>query len=136
MLAMRFDAEDPVTSALCAAECNDAAMCPAIGCPSFTGYNVAVCRSASCTGIDIREDELTACATDADCTLRWGVRCCESCDAGSDTTGLVAVRSSPSYSEALCDPQAPCPPCAPPPYPAEASAVCNAAGHCEVKITK
>jgi hypothetical protein len=134
MIAFRTDAYEAVTDAVCARECKSNDMCPPIGCPSFIGHNVAVCRSGSCKGVDVREDELSACTTSSDCTLRWGVHCCESCTAGPDSDGLVAVRVSPSLSEALCNPETPCPPCAPPPYPDGASAVCNAAGHCEVKL--
>jgi hypothetical protein len=107
-------------------------MCPDVDCAWITVYVTAVCRMDTCNAIDIRTDELSACSTDSDCTLRWGVNCCELCATDTQNTGLVAVRKTPSYSEALCNPETPCPPCAPPPYPANASAVCNSTGHCEV----
>lgn len=133
-IAVRMDSLAQVTDAVCASACTSLNDCPDIGCPSFVEtYNVAVCRSGSCKAVDIRQDELTACSADADCALRWGVACCETCGA-PDPSQLVAVRASPSYSEAVCDPMAPCPPCAPPPYPSGAAAICDAAGHCEVKL--
>jgi hypothetical protein len=132
MLAIRSDASSAVKVAVCESECKTPDSCGIVLCVHTTNYNVAVCRAGSCEGVDIREDELSACATDDDCTLRWGVHCCEYCAGGP--TDLVAVKKTPSFSEALCGPQESCSSCAPAPYPANASPVCNSAGHCEVKL--
>lgn len=133
-VAIRNDSIEPVTKAICEYECNSQLNCPDIDCAPVTEHVTAVCRTGSCEAVDVRKDELSACATDADCTLRWGVTCCELCVAFFDNAGLVAVRKTPSFSGELCDPNIGCPPCAPPPYPAEATAICNASGHCEVKF--
>lgn len=133
-IAVRMDSLAEVTDAVCASECKTLNDCPDLGCPVFVNtHDVAVCRSGVCKGVDVRVDELTACSTDADCALRWGIQCCETCGA-PDISQLIAVRATPGFSEAICDPVAPCPPCAPPPYPSEFSAICNNAGHCEVKL--
>jgi hypothetical protein len=134
VVAIRNDSVEPVSEALCEYECNDQQSCPAISCAAATEHVTAVCRTDFCEAVDIREDELSACATDADCTLRWGITCCEQCAAFPGNIGLVAARKTPSLSDELCDPNFTCPPCAPPPYPPDAAAVCNAKGHCEVQF--
>lgn len=42
-------------------------------------YFKPVCSSGQCSVLDIRESELTACASDSDCELRDGASCCPSC---------------------------------------------------------
>jgi hypothetical protein len=81
--------------------------------------------------LDIREDLLTSCGGDAQCRLRWGTQCCEGCSNPNEM--LVAVNSQVDYEATICGSQhGGCPPCAPPPYPAEARAVCGLDYHCEV----
>lgn len=94
--------------------------------PSFT----AVCRQSECTVIDIRSDELSACASNEDCRLRWGALCCESCS-GSESN-LVAVGKLVDFDQAVCSATSACDSCVLPPYPADRVAVCSA-GHCRVE---
>jgi len=113
-----------------------AELCPdPIDCPDCITIEepnyLALCRGGACTAVDLRKDVLSACASDGDCQLRWGVGCCESCGGG----GLVAVSNKVSFEAEACSTEpAPCPPCMPPPYPTTASAVCEA-GHCSLKYS-
>jgi len=110
--------------------CADPVACP--DCISWEEPNyLALCRAGTCTAVDLRTDELSACTGDSDCQLRWGTGCCETCA----EVDLVAIGSAQSFGQAVC-PTGPaaCPPCMPPPYPAGAAAVCEA-GHCSVKYS-
>ncbi|WP_437667202.1 BPTI/Kunitz domain-containing protein [Sorangium sp. So ce1182] len=89
-------------------------------------YFAAACESGRCVVVDVRESPLTECAQDADCALRDGVGCCESCDG----KGIVAVNQSADLRALVC-PEEPvaCPPCAPV-YPEGMTAVCSE-GRCK-----
>lgn len=96
--------------------------------PNFTAF----CENSSCRALDVREDQVSACETNADCVVRYP-DCCEDCS--PNATRLIALNKKQSgyYSSQVCSPMAgACPPCAPV-YPDGYSAVCNAKKHCEVK---
>ena len=109
--------------------CSDDIACP--GCVSMPQPNyVAVCRTNECTAVDIRSDAISACSGDAECRLRWGSSCCESC--GPLDGELIAVNQSGMLEKEVCAPVgAECPPCAPPDYPPDAKAQC-VYGQCQV----
>jgi hypothetical protein len=103
------------------------------GCISFPQPNyAAVCRAGQCLAIDISQSELSACANDSDCTLRWGSGCCEACTSPEPfpENGLTAVSKNANVTSALCGSAVP-PCCAPAAYPPDAVAWCNS-GHCAV----
>jgi hypothetical protein len=104
--------------------------CPVADCALRPTYVLPFCIEGRCQAIDIREDLLTSCGTDEQCQLRWGTVCCEACSESPEL--LVAVNSQVDYGATVCGNQGACPPCAPPPYPSDARAVCNADHHCEV----
>jgi hypothetical protein len=91
----------------------------------------ATCEAGACAGFDVRQEaDLSGCTTEADCTLRYGLGCCEACQ-GSEFN-LVAVNVNQSaFSAKMCgsDPVG-CPDCAPQ-YPANKKAAC-VANHCQV----
>lgn len=113
-----------------ASTCADPVACP--DCITYEEPNyLALCRNGTCTEVDLRLDALSACGSDGDCQLRYGTDCCESCGGGA----LVAVSTKASLAAEVCSPfGGACPPCMPPPYPANAAAVCQA-GHCAVKYS-
>jgi hypothetical protein len=91
----------------------------------------ATCRAGACVAVDVRNDELGACATDADCMLRFGTACCEPCQ---DFVGsLTAFARARANDVIRCGPgEGVCPECVPI-YPHGARAVCNPrTKHCEV----
>lgn len=110
--------------------CADPQVCPE--CVTWENPNyLALCRSGTCTPVDLRTDELSACNTPADCMLRWGADCCESCG-GPPETEVVAIAVNGNLGAEVCSPIAgACPPCAPPPLPQGWYADC-VAGHCAV----
>jgi hypothetical protein len=109
--------------------CADPVACP--GCASFPQENyLAVCRDQKCQAIDLRQDELSECASDTECQLRYGSSCCESCAGFPEE--LIAVSTKHPLGAVVCDPLAgACPPCVPPDYPPGALAQC-VSGHCQV----
>jgi hypothetical protein len=116
-----------------AAVCPVPESCPK--CASMIGPNlVALCRAERCVGVDLRQDVLSECATDADCTMRAGSGCCESCAVAS-ASELVALNVGKvgALAALVCDPLAgACPPCMPV-YPASAKAVCDPSSkHCRI----
>jgi hypothetical protein len=105
---------------------------PAFDCWIEQQFYAAVCREGQCLAVDIRTEDLTACTTSADCRLRWGVACCENCNASPTSTpnGLVSVNAQ-SFDQSVCG-SAPCAiDCMPPAYPTNAVPGCLA-GHCTV----
>ena len=88
----------------------------------------ARCDSGTCEVYDVRNSDLSACETDADCRLRLGLGCCEGCSGDE----WVAVSTSDDVQQELCggEPQ-PCPACATP-QPEDLQAICGADGHCAV----
>jgi hypothetical protein len=112
--------------------CTDPApTCP--GCASMDDPNLqAFCRGGRCTGVDVRVDALSGCATDDDCLLRYEA-CCE-CGASGDFN-IVALRrdKAGAYSAERCPPSTGCPECAPA-YPTNMRAVCDpTTKHCRVQ---
>jgi hypothetical protein len=105
--------------------------CP--GCATMNDPNLqAFCRGGRCTGVDLRADALSSCATDDDCTLRYEA-CCE-CGASGDSN-IVAIRRDKlgAYSSERCPPSTGCPECAPA-YPSTLRAVCDpTTKHCAVR---
>jgi hypothetical protein len=91
----------------------------------------AFCTDARCRKLDVREDDVSACATDADCALRYA-SCCEPCVA--DPYDLVAVRKDQlaAFRDQLCAPGSSCPACVAA-YPTDLVAACGPSGHCEVR---
>jgi hypothetical protein len=100
--------------------------CPAD--PSMAWFS-ARCIDNQCVAFDAREQPITECERMDNCSLRYGLGCCEPC-AGSYES-LVAL-SSESLSYTCPDGLLPCPPCpGPRVYPDGAYAVCDA-GRCAV----
>ena len=108
---------------------------PCPDCPSALEPNLqAFCRSGRCAAVDIRTDDLSSCAKDDDCLMRYEA-CCE-CGASGDFN-IIALNAMKAvdYSRERCKPSTGCPECAPA-YPATLRAVCDAATkHCVVKPT-
>jgi hypothetical protein len=97
-----------------------------------SGNYGARCVSGHCQAFDVRNTELSACESVADCALRFGVSCCEGCGGG-----LAAVSNQANLQQALCGDSSgtggpvACPTCAPV-YPSNAKPGCSATGHCAV----
>lgn len=110
--------------------CPNPQACP--NCAQMPNPNLfAYCNASECVAADVRTDPVSACAVDADCTLRAGSACCEAC--GDLTLGqIVAVSSkaSPNLAGLVCGPDSGCPGCIAN-MPQGATAKC-AAGHCAV----
>lgn len=108
-----------------------------VGCPACApvipdGSIQARCVAKRCTAIDVRKEPVSACASDADCQLRYK-DCCEGCDV--NLFDLVALNSSKvnDYRNEVCVGDEACPRCSAA-YPPEAKAVCDlATKHCRVK---
>ncbi|MCC6523558.1 MAG: hypothetical protein IT373_12950 [Polyangiaceae bacterium] len=125
MIGVHHDFLDDYAAAYCA---NVA--CP--GCfmpqdPNLFSY----CEAGHCVAADVRALELAACNSAADCTLRWGLECCEGCGL-APAEGLVAVNANAvgMLSALVCAPDWGCPDCLVQ-YPPGAMATCSA-GRCEV----
>lgn len=87
--------------------------------------------AGTCTAIDVREEPVSACATDADCVLRHSP-CCEPCDEVREDLVALTPSSIEAYRRAVCVGDEACPRCASR-YPADARAMCNpTTKHCEV----
>lgn len=96
-------------------------------------YLGATCSSGKCVGFDVQQiDALSACNVDADCRLRIGIACCQSCQA--DAYNLVALRNDadPALQKLACDTDTPmaCPHCMPV-FPSDKRAAC-VQGRCQV----
>jgi hypothetical protein len=91
---------------------------------------IATCEAGTCTLVDLNEHSSTACTANSDCRLRTN-DCCE-CGGGSGGESLIAinVNAEAGYAGLVCD-DAGCDKCLPA-YPAEATAVCDPAGYCDV----
>ena len=87
----------------------------------------------TCVAEDIRKSDLSACQTDSDCSLRFGLNCCEPC--GGSSSDLVAInRSQLGALEARkCDAAEACDECVPN-YPNGVTTTCTA-GQCQVAYT-
>lgn len=95
----------------------------AIGCPACMSQRdphfTARCASGQCQAVDVAP--LSTCATDADCSLRYGASCCPT---GCDPSQLIAVSQQveAEIGEWSCGPNPV--PCAACPAPANVGAVC------------
>jgi hypothetical protein len=126
LVAIEWQKGDALRNATCDAD--GPVPCP--GCAQAMDPNwQAFCRANECVGIDVRTDAISACTTDADCTLRYAT-CCQSCTATSGGP-VVAVASTATLElqAQLCLPNsAPCPHCMPQ-YPTNVKAVCDPSTH-------
>jgi hypothetical protein len=110
--------------------------CPAYGCPAPLpeASVMALCRGTTlrCEAVDIREDPVSACATDDDCVLHYS-SCCQPCEA--PLTDLVALAKTQieSFRKYVCVGDEVCSKCMTY-YPAGMTAYCEpATKHCGVK---
>ncbi|HVK65681.1 MAG TPA: hypothetical protein VM694_14455 [Polyangium sp.] len=109
--------------------CPEPAACPACAGAPNPGL-FAYCEAGSCAEADVAAHAFSACTTAADCTLRFGMNCCEPCAGGVPDLVAVASSSLQAMSDLACAPQMGCPECAPI-HPSEWKADC-VAGHCAV----
>jgi hypothetical protein len=102
-----FEAERGCSPPLACAPCPP----PAAG-SSVAGYFGATCEAERCVVFDARAAGLTVCMVDEECTLRFGVDCCEACSASEDR--LIGIRRGADLGPLACG-TAPvaCPGCAP-----------------------
>jgi len=104
--------------------CGPMGDCPACYMPQDPTL-VATCNAGRCEIVDLRDDDIAACAEASDCRIRTK----DCCECGGDTSmeGLIAIprESENAYMELVCDEGmfTGCPECAPI-YPPEASATC------------
>ena len=95
------------------------------------GQYGARCNEGSCEVYDVRESDISACNSDADCRLRAGLGCCEGC---GETTWVAVSTDQELVMKELCPGGAlPCPACLPA-EPGGITAICGAKGHCAVAI--
>jgi hypothetical protein len=95
----------------------------------------AYCDAGTCRAADARDHALSACTESSECTLRWGLDCCEGCGGGAQPPyfGLVALSlaGAAELPGLVCgSDDIGCPECEPI-YPPDADAVCDR-GHCTV----
>jgi len=91
----------------------------------------ARCNEGSCEVYDVRKSDLSACNSDADCRLRGGLGCCESC---GETEWVAVSTDAELVTKELCGGLLlPCAACFPAP-PEGITAICGADGHCAVAI--
>jgi hypothetical protein len=132
MAGVRWDRTEAFSRTLCGPTPPPCPECAETANPHLT----AVCRGGLCAAVDVREDDaLAGCATDADCTLRYGTACCEGCAGTPDD--LTALRKDRVEGAVRCAPnEGACPACEPV-YPRSARARCNpSTKRCEVAITR
>lgn len=104
----------------------DCAYCP----PSDEIGNFgARCNEGTCEVYDVRKSDLSACEVDADCRLRLGLGCCESC--GGSAWVAVSTDHERVHKELCGDMDVACPACEPI-YPEDLGARCGSDGHCYV----
>jgi hypothetical protein len=127
-IAFHREYADAVIQTLCG---SNPPPCPAPLCPYAPTYVLPLCIEGRCQAIDIRQDKLTSCSTEAQCRLRWGTSCCEPCGTPPPVM-LVAVNSQVSYEQTVCGSSTGCPECLTAQYPTEAKAICGADKHCTV----
>ncbi len=103
---------------------------PCPGCAAFPNPNLyAYCDSlgvgeGNCVAADVRKNEIGACTKDAECQLRFGLECCESCVGNPDDLVAINIKNGQWLSKQVCDPDHfGCPDCAPQ-YPPGAKALC------------
>jgi hypothetical protein len=91
-------------------------------------YFVPDCVAGQCVVEDLRTSPVTACTTSAECKVRRGTGCCESCDNGD----LIGTRNDGSFEKLVCG-GAPTPCAACLPGTTGAQPYC-ANGRCEVAL--
>lgn len=108
--------------------CPEPTPCPA--CATAVNPNLfAYCDNGTCKAADASKHPVSECKADADCSLRYGTGCCQSCGA-VDASWLIAVSDGGLLLSLVCGEDVGCPACVPT-YPSDASAICSA-GHCAV----
>jgi hypothetical protein len=91
-------------------------------------YIVPICQNNRCTPLDIRQHDVTACAADTDCSLRYGSGCC-----ADSSQELIALSDEVAFQALLCANRFT--PCGPREFPPQGtSAVCGSNGHCTVMV--
>jgi hypothetical protein len=104
--------------------------------PGYNPHLFAYCDTAAgkCVAADARTHAVSACTSAEQCFLRGGTDCCESCSEldASELTALSSI-AEPSLGELVCNPDTPCPPCAPL-YPGGVETSCGSDGHCQVIV--
>jgi hypothetical protein len=92
------------------------------------GYVGTSCIGGHCIPFDARAKGFTDCLTDEDCSLRWGVECCENCDVSP--SNVVAVSHREELSWLACGPNLACNTACGPPKPGFPTCV---EGRCAVR---
>jgi hypothetical protein len=119
MTSVRWDRIDAYGSAVCGPGLIPCPACASAPSPHLT----TACRAGRCTAIDVRVDPVNTCATDADCTLRYGTACCELCSGSVEQ--LTAIPKASIDGVVRCSPnEGACPACEPV-YPRGVRAACN-----------
>lgn len=109
----------------CQAACGP---CPEPSATTVHAQLRAACVASTCTVVDLRVEDSTACEQDDDCELR-SRNCCNGC--GAFPALWLALRKGATDSTASeCMPIPPCAPCADPATPV---AYCAADKHCAVR---
>jgi hypothetical protein len=117
-----------------AASCVGVGPCPPICAPIVDPNLAAFCRGGSCTGIDVRVDEVSDCLTNDDCQLQ-NSRCCGPCGGAEDVVAIAKTKVS-EYMSQICDPRVDCGGC-PLPTTTGLLAFCNTTTHhCAVGHTR
>jgi hypothetical protein len=72
--------------------------------PTFANapYLTATCRAGQCVPIDVRAEGAADCDSSAECHLRAGVGCCETCVASE--SDLVAIADDSLLLDLACGP--------------------------------
>jgi hypothetical protein len=102
--------------------------CPPFEDPDRAWFG-ASCAEGHCRLVDAKREPITECETDADCTLRRGMACCESCD--PDPANVISVNLAKHFSELVCGGPAACDDCEIPEFPPGIVPVCTD-GRCAV----
>lgn len=108
--------------------CPEPVPCPECA-PQFDPNLIAYCSAGKCIAADVRTDPLSACNTTADCHLRNGAECCESCGENQDAVIAVSYTANPQLADLMCTPDVGCPKCLPQ-YPPGLVPACGSDGHC------
>lgn len=112
--------------------CPEPEQCP--GCETKFNPNLfAYCESGKCVGADMRTDPVSQCHKPADCKLRFGAGCCESCTGTEEQLTSVAINNENDLKSLVCSPGTVCENCMPQ-YPMGPIVDCGAEGHCKVVV--
>jgi hypothetical protein len=89
-------------------------------------YIVPICENNRCEPLDIRQHDVTACAADSDCSLRYGSGCC-----ADSSQELIALSDEVAFQALLCANRFT--PCGPREFPPDGtSALCSPDRRCTV----